>query len=57
MTGRVASNSALTRAERSVDARQTEYLLAILAELRKTNFLLERISGVEIESEAFNGRD
>lgn len=36
--------------------RQTEINLAILTELRKMNFLLEQISGVDVESDAFNGQ-
>lgn len=35
---------------------QKEILLEVLGEIRKMNFLLESISGVEIDVEAFNGR-
>lgn len=33
-----------------------EIQLAILAQLKKISFLLENISGVDVEAEVFNGR-
>lgn len=39
------------------DLKMIELQLDILTELRKMNFLLERISGVDVEAEAFDGRN
>lgn len=57
MTGKSALKTGQTVAQNRREALETEYLLMILAELRRANFLLEQMSGVEAPVEAFNGRD
>jgi len=57
VTGKIAAKTTKSGPALNRELAQSEVLLAMLAELRKLNFLMEQVSGVDVDVEAFNGRN
>ena len=57
MTGKIAAKTTKSGPALNREMSQGEVLLDVLAELRKLNFLMEQVSGVDVDVEAFNGRN